>query len=256
MSDVPGLDKKLFSDKDLVLFLKITQFDFNNTNHHRMLRTMYSKLARSKVCPTVGRHWEVLGFQGGDPRTDLNRSGGLLNVVQMFFFFSHNFDLFKAAYLLAQDAEQNFPLACVSINITRMVVECLLAGRLSKLCNSGEKGVFETTCAVYSGGLYHFYSRWRTQKRTIRDTELTFNEVRELMEKRPAKLLQGLEKGAVEARAKSDPSRLEFTDLDFGGSRRPTAQAGSAQAPGRSGPPAIPKRLRNYQDDSEAADAD
>lgn len=36
----------------------------------------------SQVCPSIGRHWEVLGFQGGDPRTDLNRSGGLLNVLQ------------------------------------------------------------------------------------------------------------------------------------------------------------------------------
>eukprot|EP00435_Cladocopium_sp_Y103_P056819 s929_g19.t1 len=94
------------------------------------------------VCPTIGRHWEVLGFQGGDPRTDLNRSGGVLNVLQMFYFFSHHFDLLKAAYLLAQDVQQNYPLACVSINLTKMVIEALLAGKLSKLCNSGSKGVF------------------------------------------------------------------------------------------------------------------
>eukprot|EP00931_Biecheleriopsis_adriatica_P068389 TRINITY_DN42355_c0_g1_i1.p1 TRINITY_DN42355_c0_g1~~TRINITY_DN42355_c0_g1_i1.p1 ORF type:complete len:979 (-),score=216.43 TRINITY_DN42355_c0_g1_i1:72-3008(-) len=236
MSEVPGLDRKLFPDKDLVLFLKITEFDFNVPAHHRMLRTIFSKLARAKVCPTVGRHWEVLGFQGGDPRTDLNRSGGLLNIVQMFYFFSHYFDIFKAAYLLAQDVHQNFPLACVSINITKMVVECLLAGRLSKLCNSGNKGVFETTCLVYSGGMFHFYWRWRTQKRSIRDTEVTFKEVRALMEKRPIKLVEGLERAIKEEKAKSDPSRLQFTDLDFTGRSPPTA----------SGKAAVPQRLRNY----------
>ena len=54
-----------------------------------------------EVCPRIGSHWEavtettevevllihslsaadvqVLGFQGTDPHTDLNRSGGLLN---------------------------------------------------------------------------------------------------------------------------------------------------------------------------------
>ena len=187
------------------------------------------RLTNLEVCPTIGRHWEVLGFQGfespawvgtaatedgmpesevpkndfnifqhiscymfphfvvyllyiyyristimfpfyfahlcsltwhnswrpapgGDPRTDLNRSGGVLNVMcpvstwrwwlrktpnlvgslldhcwwsyffwpwlhpigaepivalrQMFYFFSHHFELLKAAYLLAQDVQQ------------------------------------------------------------------------------------------------------------------------------------------------------
>ncbi|CAE8629478.1 unnamed protein product [Polarella glacialis] len=250
MSDVPGLDKKLCRDKDLVLSLKITEFDFNDTTHYRMLRTIFFKLTRNKVCPTIGRHWEVLGFQAGDPRTDLNRSGGILNVMHMFFFFSHHFELFKAAYHLAQDSEQNFPLACVAINITRMTVGSLLAGRLSSLCNSGDGGVFETTCRVFSGGLFHFYSRWRTQKRTIRDTELTFNEVRELMEKKPARLVEGLAKGAGELRAKSDASRLEFTDLEFGGARRPAAGGGAGSAS-----VTVPARLRNYHN-SDAADAD
>eukprot|EP00930_Biecheleria_cincta_P046184 TRINITY_DN31858_c0_g1_i1.p1 TRINITY_DN31858_c0_g1~~TRINITY_DN31858_c0_g1_i1.p1 ORF type:complete len:829 (-),score=181.12 TRINITY_DN31858_c0_g1_i1:103-2589(-) len=250
LTDVPGLDRKLVAEKDLVLFLKMTHFDFNDTTHHRMLRTIYSKLARAKVCPTVGRHWEVLGFQGGDPKTDLNRSCGVLNVLQMFFFFSHHFDLLKSAYLLAQDSEQNFPLACVGINITRMVIDCLLRGRLSKLCNANQKGVFDAICTVYCGGLFHFYHRWRTQKRTIRHTELTFNEVRDLMEKRPAKLIEGLHKGAGELKAKSDASRLEFTDLDFG-ARAPQAPKGGGSGGGAA---LIPKRLRNYQDGKEGGD--
>ena len=58
---------------------------------------------------------------------DLNRSGGVLNVIQMFYFFAHHFDLMKAAYLLAQDAQHNFPLACVSINITKPLGSSLWA---------------------------------------------------------------------------------------------------------------------------------
>jgi len=201
------------------------------------------------MCPSIGRHWEVLGFQHTDPRTDLNRSGGLLNVLHFFFFFSHHFDILKSAYLLAQDAEQNFPLACVSINITRMVVEYLLAGKLSKMCNSGDKGVLDTTCKVYAGGLYHFYSRWRNLKRTIRDTEVTFNEVRKLMEKRPAKLLEGLAKGIQEQKAKNDPGRFEFTELDFTG----RAPQGASQPAAKSSAPAgsVPRRLLNYRDGTE-----
>merc|ERR1712176_1501861 len=130
-----------------------------------MLRTLYAKLTRNKMCPSIGRHWEVLGFQHTDPRTDLNRSGGLLNVMHMFFFFSHHFEIFKEAYLLAQDTEQNFPLACVSINITRMVVDCLLSGKLTSFCNS-QKSVIDATSKVFTGGLFHFYHRWRSMKRT------------------------------------------------------------------------------------------
>jgi len=253
MSDVPGLDRKLWKDKDLVISLKLTQFDFNDVTHFRMLRTLYTKLTRNKVCPSIGRHWEVLGFQHTDPRTDLNRSGGLLNVLHLFFFVSHHFELLKATYLLAQDDQQNFPLACVSINITRMVYESFLMGRLSSLCNSGDsRGVLDTTCKVYAGGLFHFYTRWRSQKRTIRDTELTFNEVRALVERRPGSLLSGLEKGAAEQRAKTDPSRFEFTDLAFGAARAPPPPPHGATASSSAAANAIPKRLRNYHDGAVA----
>lgn len=249
VSDIPGLDRKLARDKDLVLFLKSVDFDFNEPTHFRMLRTAYTKLTRNKVCPMIGKHWEVLGFQHTDPRTDINRSGRLLNVLHFFFFFSHHFDILKSAYLLAQDTEQNFPLGCVCINLTKMVVETLIDGRLSRLCNSSEKGVFDTTCRVFSGALFHFYYRWKSQKRTIRDTELTFKEVRALLEKSPKKLIDGLKRGIEEQKAKTDPGRFEFTDLDFTG-RRPQGGGGGGGGQPSAAQAAVPRRLRNYQDAS------
>jgi len=246
-ASIPGLHSRWTQDKNRVLFLKLTDFDFNDTLHFRMLRTMYTKLTRNKLCPSIGAHWEVMGFQGGDPRTDLNRCGGVLNVLHMFFFFVRHFELLKSAFLLAQDHDQNFPLFCVSINITRLVVDSLLAGHLSQLCNENEHGVFDTTCKLYSAGLYHFYWQWRSQKRTIRDTEVTFKEVAALLERRPKLLLEGLEKGADGQRAKSDPSRLVFTDMSFG-----TARGGEKKgAPAGGATTAIPARLRRYQDSAE-----
>lgn len=238
-------------DKDLVLFLKMTSFDFNDIVHFRMLRTIYFKLTRNKVCGMVGNHWEVLGFQGSDPRTDLNRAGGVLNVIHMFYVFAKHLEIFKGAFQLAQDGEQNFPLACVCINITKMVMENLLAGKLSSLCNSGNQGVFDTTCTVFAGGFFHWYSQWRSQKRRIQDTDKTLKEVQALMEKRPAKLLEGLSKGIAELRSKTDPSRFEFTDLALGSARGPS-QEGAAPPAGSQGSTktSIPQRLRNYQQSS------
>ena len=37
----------------------------------------------SAMCPSQGGHWEAIGFQGNDPRTDLNRSMKMLSVLQV-----------------------------------------------------------------------------------------------------------------------------------------------------------------------------
>merc|ERR1719183_415532 len=147
--------------------------------HFRMLRTVYTKLTLHKWCPSIGSHWEVLGFQAGDPRTDLNRSGGVLNVLHLFFFLTHHLELAKACFQLSQDDHQHFPFACISINITSLVIESLSAGRLSALCNkgNGDQEALELTCRLHSPVLAYFCSRWRTQKRSIQHTEQTRNEI-------------------------------------------------------------------------------
>eukprot|EP00928_Gymnodinium_smaydae_P017079 TRINITY_DN16506_c0_g1_i1.p1 TRINITY_DN16506_c0_g1~~TRINITY_DN16506_c0_g1_i1.p1 ORF type:complete len:632 (-),score=153.87 TRINITY_DN16506_c0_g1_i1:108-1724(-) len=243
--DIPGLDKRFLREKDLMLCLKCTDFDFNNVEHFRMLRTMYMKLTRNKVCPTIGHHWGLMGFQGGDPRTDLNRSGGVLNVLHMFYFYAHYFEILKAAYLLAQDTEQNFPLFCVSINLSRMVVERFLAGSLSSVINRSGRTLLQSTFEVYAGALHYFYMRWRTQKRTIEHTDMTFKEVRALMTSKPKTLLDELQKGLDERRQKTDASRLEFTDMSFGSRSTGAAPPPAAGAP-RAKAAAVPSRLRNY----------
>jgi len=248
---IPGLPASAQREKDIFLFLKCTDFDFNNVTHFRMLRTVYTKLTRNKSCASIGRHWEVLGFQAGDPRTDLNRSGGVLNVVQLLYFLSHHFEILKAAWLLSQDDQQNFPLACISIAITKMVVDAFLAGQLSAICKkSSSRGVLETLNQLHTAGLYHFYSQWRHLKRTIRDTEQTYKEVSALLTRKPAKLLDLLAQGVESERARQDPSKLEFTNLDFG-TAGGSGGAQSSAASGRGGQKAasVPKRLRNYQNE-------
>lgn len=243
-SQVPNLDKKLWASKDILLSLKMTHFDFNEEHHFRMLRTIYIKLTRSKVCPSVGGHWADIGFQGGDPCTDLNRSGGVLNVYLLFYFFSHHFELMKAAFLLAGSSEHHFPLGCISINLTQMVMNAFLEGKLSSMCNNcgSSCDVLETTCRVFSAALHYFAHRWRTQKRSIKDTEKTMNEVRSLLHKNPKQLIRELTNGEQDQRAKNDPNRWEFTDLEFGGARKAPSQNTA-----KGGAPAVsPRKFKNY----------
>merc|ERR1712160_156942 len=109
-----------------------------------------------------------------------------------------------------------------------MVVEALLKGTLSLVCNVSDRGVFETVCRLHSAGLSYFHSQWRSQKRTIRDTEMTFKEVLHLLEKKPAKLLEELSKAEAARLEAADVGTMEFTDLEFCSSK---AAAGATSAP-------------------------
>eukprot|EP00929_Paragymnodinium_shiwhaense_P104453 TRINITY_DN68897_c0_g1_i3.p1 TRINITY_DN68897_c0_g1~~TRINITY_DN68897_c0_g1_i3.p1 ORF type:complete len:1066 (-),score=299.85 TRINITY_DN68897_c0_g1_i3:184-3381(-) len=246
-SDVRGLNRKCSAEKDQVLYLFLVHFDYNDLVHFRMLRTIYTKLTRNKTCASIGSHWGVLGWQNTDVRMDVNRSGGVLNILHIFYFYDKYFDILKSAFLLSQDHEQHFPLCCVSINISQLVMEYFLAGTFSSMCN--KDGVFETVCRMHAGGLHYFYMRWRTQKRSIRDTEKTMKEIRALMSSKPKKLLEELDKGVEEKKAKNDATRLEFTELDFGTARGNAPRAAPAQ--GKSAASAVPARLRNYDAGAE-----
>lgn len=257
-SKSPGLDRQKRGGKDIVFHLRSMPFDFNTPTHFRMLRTIYTKLTHNKSCPSIGSHWEVLGFQSGDPRTDLNRSGGVLNILHFFFFVAHYPELATSCFQLSQDYHQNFPLACISINITSLVIDSLSSGRLSALCSkgNGEHGVLELTCRLYSAGLAYFCSRWRSQKRTIEHTEQTRNEVRALLERKPAKLLEEIPRPGEASHAKKNmaPALPEFTDMEA------LKEAVEAPAPSRcrglwarSKAAVLPKRLRRYQDENTEA---
>eukprot|EP01032_Pedospumella_encystans_P023910 gene23910-27057_t len=81
------------SVEDLNLPFLIAQVDYDPqcTSHWQMLSTLYSFFIRGVgdselTLTTTSRNWERLGFQGSDPRTDLNRSMKMLSVLQMLSF--------------------------------------------------------------------------------------------------------------------------------------------------------------------------
>ena len=84
---------KNFQPADLELPFLIAQIDYNpqSTEHYQMLSTLYNFFIDSKnpvdnvglLKDSTAKNWEKLGFQGNDPRTDLNRSMKMLSVVQV-----------------------------------------------------------------------------------------------------------------------------------------------------------------------------
>lgn len=76
-------------------------YDPSIIEHNSMLSTIYQTLVLENktssndtnsidvvpspinIIPSTGKHWERIGFQGMDPRTDLNRSMKMLSILQV-----------------------------------------------------------------------------------------------------------------------------------------------------------------------------
>jgi len=95
-------------------------YDPCEPTHWRLLKTVYETLCGTRCPGKIGPHWETLGFQGSDPRTDLNRSkdSGCLALVQLLYLAEAQPDLARDLYSLANTPGQDWPLACTSLLFT------------------------------------------------------------------------------------------------------------------------------------------
>ena len=66
--------------------------------HNQMIATIFKFLTEKKACAPVGSHWQTIGFQGVDPRTDI-RGCGMLGVLQVLYFKEQYPDSFKLIYM-------------------------------------------------------------------------------------------------------------------------------------------------------------
>lgn len=74
-------------ERDLIFALsrlKVTSYsgDDEGELHEGMLKTLFVRLTETSrgYRGTIGNHWEDIGFQGSDPRTDI-RGAGILGVL-------------------------------------------------------------------------------------------------------------------------------------------------------------------------------
>ena len=66
-----------------------------------MLFSIYRAITGEITCPArFGPHWEVIGFQGDDPASDL-RGTGILSLLQMLHFAARQNVLMKDLYMVS-----------------------------------------------------------------------------------------------------------------------------------------------------------
>ncbi|PSN55502.1 hypothetical protein C0J52_02582 [Blattella germanica] len=123
----PELHDHLLGERDLVFAIAQCKLDMSEQVHVRMLQTVYQRLTGTRVeCPHYGAHWEHIGFQGTDPGTDL-RGVGMLGLLQLLYLANspHLIPLARDIYRASVDENQNFPLAVMSLNMTRIALVAL-----------------------------------------------------------------------------------------------------------------------------------
>lgn len=72
-------------------------------------------------------------LQGTDPGTDL-RGVGMLGLLQLLYLSNtpHLIPLARDIYRVSVDEQQNFPLAVMSLNMTRIALQALRRGELNR----------------------------------------------------------------------------------------------------------------------------
>lgn len=191
----PGMKNSLHSERDLIFSLALCMFKNDEPVHNYVLQTIYKKLTGTKLdCPRFGNHWELIGFQGLDPSTDLRGCGFLGLLTTLYLVTEHRVHgLALEIYKLSQHETQNFPFAIMSINITRIALQTLREGKLNKECNRRDQ-VFAVFVEFFVGIYHHVFQIWKHQHKTINDSGFVLREAEKLAKKRPRELLGNLER--------------------------------------------------------------
>nr|CAD7394087.1 unnamed protein product [Timema cristinae] len=167
----PNLHEQLLAERDLVFAIAQCKLDLEDCVHYRMLQTVYQRLTGTRLdCTCYGSHWQQIGFQGNDPGTDL-RGVGMFGLLQLLYLASspHLMPLARDIYRVSLDEQQNFPLAVLSLNMTRMALQTLRQGLLNRECNERQM-VVEVLNEFYAAIFCHTLHLWTSQHKTIRDS--------------------------------------------------------------------------------------
>ncbi|CAG0902387.1 unnamed protein product [Darwinula stevensoni] len=169
-------------------------FDDDDQMHLHTIQTLYMELTGEEYpCPRYGSHWENIGFQGKDPATDLRGVGflALVNTMSLLTTSEQLCKLGRNVYQLSLSESQHFPFMVLSINVTRIALLVLKAGKLNRECNE-KNSVIEVLNRFYAGILYKIYSIYKSGRMTINDAGNMMKDTERYAMKKPQEVLAKL----------------------------------------------------------------
>ncbi|XP_005095322.1 ELMO domain-containing protein 2 isoform X2 [Aplysia californica] len=146
--------------------LRTTKYDAENKAHEKQLTELWSLYKSDVPLPQrVGPHWQELGFQGHDPKTDF-RGMGMLGLQQLTFFAVNYPESAVRVFSQSHHPQYGFSFAIVAINITGMGFELLRKRKLRPHFYSSEKAEPDLTDFhhVYCYLLHDFTQFWLSEK--------------------------------------------------------------------------------------------
>ncbi|KAL0036717.1 hypothetical protein WJX79_007272 [Trebouxia sp. C0005] len=168
--------KRLEQERTRLLCLAKMPFDDSNLMHLRLLQSVYlSFVGGPGPVSRYGPHWVALGFQGSDPTTDL-RGCGILGLLHLLLLHEHDPANAHAIFKLSTAKDSEFPLAPVSLNITKWTLQMV---RERKLTSAAKKQQSAVTAAsdFYVGTFYTLYNHWKDKKCTMADSGFVLKEI-------------------------------------------------------------------------------
>eukprot|EP00879_Flechtneria_rotunda_P026631 GHRR01028410.1.p1 GENE.GHRR01028410.1~~GHRR01028410.1.p1 ORF type:complete len:133 (+),score=57.34 GHRR01028410.1:208-606(+) len=112
----------------------------------------------------------------------------MLGLLQLLYLTHHDASAAKKLYQLSTGTKQEFPLAVVSLNITRWTLAAVRSGALSTPARK-LAGYLPAANHFYCGAFYEFYTRW-CQGKTMRQAGFMLKQLEDHCKRHPAKLLQ------------------------------------------------------------------
>ena len=117
-----------YDERDFILCQTKIAFSHTHPIHRRVLLTIHRRVTKPKRSdpdvPTIGTHWEKLGFQGDNPGTDL-RSTGVYGLLQWLYLIDQAPLFGDALWKAATNGLTNFTLAIVLFNFSGVAFEAL-----------------------------------------------------------------------------------------------------------------------------------
>ena len=197
----PGL-KAPDAERDFVFLVALQKYDPRVPVHWRMIHTVFRELTpknKPVPCPTLGAHWVRIGFQGNDPRTDINRAMRCLALLQLLHLLEKERRLAGALFRAANQGGKDWPFACTSISFTRMAVQKLRSGKLNGRCNA-LGGVLEALHECHAALFRDFLARIRSGQ----DRFCALNDIQE--GKKPIKVAKPRKPAAAKAPVAEPPA--------------------------------------------------
>ena len=190
------------AERDFVFLVALQKYDPRVPVHWRMIHTVFRELTpknKPVPCPTLGAHWVRIGFQGNDPRTDINRAMRCLALLQLLHLLEKERRLAGALFRAANQGGKDWPFACTSISFTRMAVQKLRSGKLNARCNA-LGGVLEALHECHAALFRDFLARIRSGQ----DRFCALNDIQE--GKKPIKVAKPRKPAAAKAPVAEPPA--------------------------------------------------